>query len=91
MASPILNVTQNKQVFSPGDPMVFTVTYSDPDNVTDTFDLSGTDSAGHTTTLHQTITISDPVTLPNSILTALGRTLTKVSDASGVAVYNGIA
>jgi len=50
-------------IVAPGTQLTFQVTASDADARSVTFSFAGTDSGGNRTTIQETVTVSDPVTV----------------------------
>lgn len=93
MASPTLSASLDKAQYATGETMRLTVSYGDADNWSriDTITINGVDSAGNpaTVTVNTMITSTDPVAV--TVSDSSGRTWTKESDNTGVAVFTATA
>jgi hypothetical protein len=89
MANPILSASLDKSSYAPGDQMLLTVQYGDPDNASSAIHVKGVDLEGNPASVDVTYTVADTVTL--EVDDDGGRVFTKISDSGTVAVYKATA
>ncbi|WP_433126279.1 hypothetical protein ACQPWW_26535 [Micromonospora sp. CA-240977] len=89
MAAPTATAKLNSPTYSPGDQMLLTVTYSDPDTKPLTVTIVVTDAQGNSSAPVKVTAVIDPLTL--TVTDNSGRTWTRVSDNGSVAVYRAVA
>lgn len=88
MATPIVSAALDRPApsnYQIGEVATLTVTYSDPDAMSNTITITGTDAEGHAASVTIGYNVTDPVTL--TVSDSASRTLSKQSDVGGVAVY----
>ncbi|MFC0002837.1 hypothetical protein [Micromonospora siamensis] len=89
MAAPSASASLNATTFSPGEQMLLTVTYSDPDTQQVTVTVVVTDSKGNSSNPVKVNAVIDPLTV--TVTDDSGRTWTRVSDTGSVAVFRAVA
>ena len=89
MATPTVTAALNGSVFTPGQQMLLTVTYSDADTQPLTVTIVITDAQGNSSAPVKATAVIDPLTL--TVSDTSGRTWTRVSDNGTVAVYRSVA
>lgn len=89
MAFPTATLTYDKASYVPGEFILATITYSDPDSQTFTGTGTVTDSQGNPFSVSGMFSVSDILT--NSMSDNGGRTWTKLSDDGAVAVWRAVA
>jgi hypothetical protein len=88
MAAPNLSANLNKTTYAPGEEIVLTVAYSDPDTKFNQVTITGTDQDGNAATVTVTINVNDAVKVE---VTDPARAWTKTSDNGSVAVFKTTA
>ncbi|SCF44641.1 hypothetical protein [Micromonospora mirobrigensis] len=89
MAAPSASASLNATTFSPGEQMLLTVTYSDPDTQQVTVTVVVTDSKGNSSNPVKVNAVIDPLTV--TVSDDSGRTWARVSDTGSVAVFRAVA
>ncbi|MGC5052874.1 hypothetical protein ACLQ2S_15635 [Micromonospora sp. DT48] len=89
MAAPTVNVSMNPTTYSPGEQMLLTVNYGDPDNQRLTLTITVADAQGNRSAPVSVTAVIDPLTL--TVTDDSGRTWSRVSDSGSVAVYRAVA
>ncbi|PWR11337.1 hypothetical protein DKT68_06205 [Micromonospora acroterricola] len=89
MATPTATAALSASVYTPGDQMLLTVTYSDADTRPLTVTIVVTDAQGNSSAPVKVTAVIDPLTL--TVTDDSGRTWTRVSDNGSVAVYRAVA
>ncbi|MBY8873790.1 hypothetical protein K7640_18335 [Micromonospora sp. PLK6-60] len=89
MAAPTASASLNATTYSPGEQMLLTVTYGDPDTQQVTVTVVVTDSKGNSSNPVKVNAVIDPLTV--TVTDDSARAWTKVSDTGSVAVYRAVA
>ncbi|MEV0153945.1 hypothetical protein AB0H57_09425 [Micromonospora sp. NPDC050686] len=89
MAVPTASASLNATTYSPGEQMLLTVTYGDPDTQQVTVTVVVTDSKGNSSNPVKVSAVIDPLTV--TVTDDSARAWTKVSDTGSVAVYRSVA
>ncbi|CCH20553.1 hypothetical protein [Micromonospora lupini] len=89
MATPTVTAALNGSVFTPGQQMLLTVTYSDADTQPLTVTIVITDAKGNSSAPVKTTVVIDPLTL--TVTDDSGRAWSRISDNGAVAVYRSVA
>ncbi|MFC8619758.1 hypothetical protein ACFT9M_25575 [Micromonospora purpureochromogenes] len=89
MAAPTVTASLNAATYSPGDQMILTVTYGDPDTRPLTVTVVVTDAQGNSSAPVKVTAVIDPLTI--TVTDDSGRTWTRASDNGSVAVYRAVA
>lgn len=89
MAAPTLTASLNAATYKPGDQMILTVTYSDPDTKAVTLSIVATDSTGAASQPVTVTAVIDPTVL--AVSDSSGRTWAKQSDTGSVATFKATA
>ncbi|MBQ1020943.1 hypothetical protein KBX71_24125 [Micromonospora sp. D93] len=89
MAAPTVTAALNASVFTPGEQMLLTVTYSDADTKPLTVTIVVTDAQGNSSAPVKVAAVIDPLTV--TVTDNSGRVWTRVSDNGSVAVYRSVA
>ena len=88
MAAPIITTSLDRPdpaVYAINEIGTLTIQSSDPDAVTNTITVTGTDAEGHAAVASMTYSISDPVSLV--VKDSSGKTWVKQSDNGSIAIY----
>ncbi|NLU79026.1 hypothetical protein HCA58_11695 [Micromonospora sp. HNM0581] len=89
MAAPTVNVSMDPTTYSPGEPMLLTVNYADPDNQRLTVTVTVADARGNRSAPVSVTAVIDPLTV--TVADDSGRTWSRVSDNGAVAVFRAVA
>lgn len=90
MAAPTVTLTADKAAYAIGQPIVLTMTYSDPDAKTITFVGSSTDAEGNVGQGSVTVSIGQVDQSKNKV-TATGYVCAKQSDSGAIATFTTTA
>ena len=88
MADPTVSASLNKQTYTPGEAMVLTVLFSDPDTKPVTIAVQVSDASGHTIAATTTGAVLDPLTVT---VADPDRTWAVQSNNGATAVYTAVA
>lgn len=89
MTAPTLTASLNKASYTPGELMILTVAYFDPDTQAFTVTVSVADSQGNTSDPVSVSAVIDPTVI--NVIDSSGRTWTKTSDTGGIATFTATA